>query len=67
LKRNWINTHNIVILTQNLIVTLSVQDLIVIRSANKQEESKHLLGFEKVYVELEPNVNNNLDAPSSQP
>ncbi len=67
LKGNWISTHNIAAVIQNSAARRSAQDSAAIRSAVEGEESRYLLGFERDYVEPGPNVNNNLDAPSSQP
>jgi hypothetical protein len=45
LKGNWIRTHNIVVVIEDSIATTNAKDSIVIRSADKGEESKYLLGF----------------------
>ncbi len=57
LKGNWINTHNIVVVTQDSVVTRSSKNSTIIRSVDKGKKSKYLLGFERDYVELGPNVN----------
>jgi ornithine cyclodeaminase/alanine dehydrogenase-like protein (mu-crystallin family) len=45
LKGNWIRTHNIVVVIKYSTTTTSAKDSIVIRSVDKGEESKYLLGF----------------------
>ncbi len=57
MKGNWINTHNIAVVTQDSTITKSSQNLTIIRSVEKGEESRYLLGFERDYVEPKSNVN----------
>jgi hypothetical protein len=45
LKGNWINTHNITVVTQDSAITKSSQNLTIIRSVEKGEESRYLLGL----------------------
>jgi len=67
LKGNWINIHNIAVMTEDSIVTTNAKYSTIIRSVDNGEESRYLLGFKKDYVEPKPNVNNDLDVPSIQP
>jgi hypothetical protein len=45
LKGNWIRTHNIVVVIEDSTATTSAKDSTVIRSVDKGEVSKYLLGF----------------------
>jgi hypothetical protein len=44
LKGNWINTHNIVVMTKYSIAT-SVKHSTIIRNVDKGEECRYLIGF----------------------